>query len=207
MCSQQVRRAARLRHRAQHKDKPTAAQDEHTSCCACSAEAGPDTAPLYTLKLQSVVLAAASPGHFRSYCTRLRWEGGGSSSAPAGKQRKPARVGTKRRASDTADQDTQSNVAPGQAYAYKLTLLPGEPESVPKAVLCHLYTGALPDDPDQLIWVSYKLHSAVHVAQLARSLTQRMCSHLVLSLPSKTVRRSAHSYCTLCPLRADAPSR
>lgn len=122
-------------------------------CCACCAEAGPDTAALYSLKLQSVVLAAASPGHFRGYCTRLKGTGRGPSSAQAGEQRTPA-AAVLRRASDTADQDTQSNATVDQAYAYRLTLFTGEPEGVPRAVLHHAYTGALPDDTEQLIRVS-----------------------------------------------------
>ncbi len=39
-------------------------------------------------------------------------------------------------------------------YDYKLILFPGEPEGVPRAVLHHLYTGDLPTDTEQLIWVS-----------------------------------------------------
>ncbi len=76
-------------------------------------------------------------------------------SESSAKQRKSARVGAKRRASEAGDQEARKGDASSQrVYAYNLALFPGEPEGVPKAVLCHLYTGALPDDPEQLIWVS-----------------------------------------------------
>ncbi len=48
----------------------------------------------------------------------------------------------------------------GRTFKYKLTLLTGEPETVPRAVFFHAYTGALPDDLRQLIWVSLYSNAA-----------------------------------------------
>ncbi len=110
------------------------------------ADAAQDAEPLYTLKLQSALLAIASPGHFKEHCTRLREEAAQSKPVEAApKRRKNARVST---------QTTDSDAKQQQPYGYKLFLEPGEPQEVPRAVLCHLHTGELPDDPEQLIWVS-----------------------------------------------------
>ncbi len=115
--------------------------------CHCLADAKLDTEALYSLSLHALVLAAASPGHFRGHCIRQRREAATQPEKQQGKKGKKA-AGTKRRASDTTDQDVRRAVS-----EYRLVLFPREPENVPKAVLCHLYTGALPDDPEELIWV------------------------------------------------------
>ncbi len=132
------------RQRAGQRPPPCAHQDAPEGACACCAcaDADADAEPLYTLALHSVVLAGASPGHLRAHCLR--------------------------RTETETSQDTDhvhvhvhihtSSSVPKHMYEYRLTLLHGEPETVPKAVLCHLYTGALPDDPEQLIWVSKVEH-------------------------------------------------
>ncbi len=174
MCSQQVSRdsACGTEHTAEVAELcevETGPREAKLSlsCCACCADARPDTAPLYTLQLHSLVVASASPGHLRGYCLRAQDakqdanQQQGVAAEGKGKKRKKAKrraqgnsvdtdtVGSKRHAPDTADHKRAE-----QEPAYRLTLFPGEPEDVPKAVLCHLYTGALPKAPVQLIWVS-----------------------------------------------------
>ncbi len=96
----------------------------------------PGARPLYVLQLQSTVLAIASPGHLQQHCARLRAQGAHQAPPRGRPWFQFWRPRTQR------------------AYSYKLVLEPGEPQGIPRAVLCHLHTGQLPDDPEQLIWVS-----------------------------------------------------
>ncbi len=121
------------------------------------ADADPGSEPLYSLTLHSLVLAAASPGHFKGHCERQREDG----AVPLPTKRT---VGVKRSAQEMATTDETHGDARAEvqmdsqpaapSFDYRLTLFPGEPEGVPKTVLCHLYTGVVPDEPEQLIWVS-----------------------------------------------------
>lgn len=61
------------------------------------ADAGQDSPTLYSLHLNSVALAAASPGHFRVHCVRQRRELAKQSNAVASKA---SSAGGKRSASD-----------------------------------------------------------------------------------------------------------
>ncbi len=92
------------------------------------------------------------------------------------------------------------------AYEYRLTLFPGEPEGVPKAVLRHLYTGALPDDPEQLIWVSNSARKDNREQQGLRAASDmyvRSNDFTALHVPT------ARGMCfqRACPLSTDAPAR
>ncbi len=117
------------------------------------ADAPTDAEPLYSMKLHSFVLAGSSPGHFRGHCTRLK-EG----SAPQSDGQAPSDSDAAEQADEALNNKCTGGAAAAAAAAgpfeYRLSLFPGEPEDVPKEVLCNLYTVALPDNPVKLIWVS-----------------------------------------------------
>ncbi len=104
------------------------------------------------------MLGTASPGHFRGHCIR----------------RKENDIHVAPKASGAKRQRDAAEADPGHVqvhihiqtaaplYSYRLSIFTSEPEVVPRAVLCHLYTGALPDDPDQLIWVSHAHDSTAY---------------------------------------------
>ncbi len=112
------------------------------------ADADEDSQPLYTLSLHSLVLAEASPGHLRGHCVRSKEQ--------AEEQGAPT-VGAKRARPDgPAD----------EVLNYKVHLVPGEPQTAPEAVMKHLYTGELPEDPELLIGVRVR---AMHFPRFTRS--------------------------------------
>ncbi len=169
---------------------------------------------LYTLPLHSLVLASASPGHFRPEFLRRQEETRphsdcGEGHKPAEGSRSPGTSTDKTpdKASDSPPQAPlqasgagDAKTRPGEneaggkrsvqavvpsctwqlcpVYTWTLRLLPGEPQSVPQAVLCHVYTGELPDDPETLIWVSGHTHTHTHTYTHADACPHRRTSAL-----------------------------
>ncbi len=107
-----------------------------TVCLLHIADAGPDAEPLDSIHVPSLLLASASPGNFRGHSERLKEQLKRGTSTEA----------KKRRVSGSTDA--------GAGEQYRCTLFPGEPEVVPRATLQHLTKGEVPDDPEQLVWVS-----------------------------------------------------
>ena len=119
------------------------------------------------LPVHALVLASASPGHFRGQILRLSQDQGQlAAQVQAAEQPVPLNTSTTTEDEPASKRAKTAAPQPGPRVL-ELTCYPGEPHTVPEAVMRHAYTGALPDDPSLLAWVRHahgKRQSCCHAS-------------------------------------------